>query len=547
MTGDGWRLIGYNPGPVLREVIAAGRQHDTLVATTPEAVCVSRDWGERWTSAVPTGARLDAPVAVELDDAHITVVIAQGTERAPSPPRVFFSRDGARTWEPLALPPEAGDRARVFTDRTRTVWVGDGTRLWRSDEAREWQGPRAMPGRGADLVDACGTTLIARVQLAADRYWHRSDDNGRTWRTMRLGVLGIDSSADAKLRCLGPRDAIEVGRGAVPTHWSFDGGRTWERSRYDDHARAAARALAEDPHADEVDAPRCATTPHGLIVCTDARRAVFPAMHPRPVAVSAPAGCERLRMLDDHRMMAFGPSCGVYLSVDRGGLWRRMSTSVDPGRVARAPSAGRGGFLGPRGAWRIDDGLWWSDDLGAHWRPVLSQGARSLVWGVFVDRRHGVFVRDDGWVVATRDGGESWSWVIREEVERLASAGTWLMLTTPSRVRVSPDGGENWRASLPFPTDARVDPALQREGALRWIDVAPGARVSQRGGTISWSVSDDGGVRADDVVRGLPDGWTMLAARATDGVPDRVLLSGGAVLKREASDRPSRHHRAHRR
>jgi hypothetical protein len=106
------------------------------------------------------------------------------------------------------------------------------------------------------------------------------------------------------------------------------------------------------------------------------------------------------------------------------------------------------------------------------------------------------------------------------------------MLTTPSRTRASRDGGETWRASQPFPADVRVDPRLEVSGAQRWIDAAPGVRVSQTRDRIEVTSRVDG-VRRDEVVRGLPDGWEMLGARATRGVVDRVLLAGGAVLRRD--------------
>ena len=199
--------------------------------------------------------------------------------------------------------------------------------------------------------------------------------------------------------------------------------------------------------------------------------------------------------------------------------------------------------------WRVDDGLWWSEDAGAHWRLVLTAATRALSWGVFTDRRHGVFVREDGWVVSTRDGGETWAWVLHEEVERLASAGAWLMLTTANRVRVSPDGGETWRASLPFPQDLRLDPVLQVSGARRTLDPTPGQRVTQNGRAIEVGPPARG-ASAVTIVRDLPPAWDLLAAHATDGLVDRVLLAGGAVLRHDpeqedGSRGPARARRRH--
>jgi hypothetical protein len=45
---------------------------------------------------------------------------------------------------------------------------------------------------------------------------------------------------------------------------------------------------------------------------------------------------------------------------------------------------------------------------------------------------------------------------------------------------------------------------------------------------------EGGGSEREGLVRALPRGWVMLAAHATGGAVDRVLLAGGAVLHRRA-------------
>jgi photosystem II stability/assembly factor-like uncharacterized protein len=522
-----WSLVGYRPGPRLREVTATGRHHEALVAVTSREVCVSRDQGLTWRSALGAELALAAPVPVDLRSLRAVVVIAQGSPADPKPARVFVSRDRGEHWEALALPPEAGAGARVHTDGQSTLWVHDGGRLWWSDDARGWQGPRPPPGGPIDRFEACGALLVARIERRGERYFHRSDDRGASWRPLRLGHLGIDGG-DGVVRCLGWRGALEAGRGALPTHWSFDGGRTWERARYDLRARAAARALAEDSSA-AADPPRCGATPGGALVCRDARRIVFGLDRDHVYEVSAPAGCERVRVLDDERVMAFGPSCGVYLSADRGGIWRPVTTSVDPERAAAVGAPGRGGFVSPASAWRIDDGLWWTDDGGAHWRTILTAQTRGLRAGAFSDRRRGVFTRDDGWVAATRDGGERWTGLFREDVERLATSGPWVMLTTRNRVRVSPDAGGTWRHSRPFPADRRLDPVLVVSGQRRAVELAPGVRVVQQGRSIALTRSGE----TQPVVDGLPPGWELLSAHLARDVVDRVLLVGGAVLRHD--------------
>lgn len=524
-----WTLVGYHPGPRLREVVSTGRRRESLVAVTSREVCVSQDGGVTWRPSLGADVALASPVPVDLPEVPAVAILAQGTSAEPAPAKVFVSRDQGERWEPLPLPPAAGERARVFADRAATLWVQAGTKLWWSDDARAWQGPRTVPGAAIDRFEACGALLVARIERNGERYFHRSEDRGATWRPLRLGHLGIDGG-DGTVRCLGWRGALEAGRGALPSHWSFDGGRTWGRALYDARARAVARSLAEDPRY-AADPPRCSATFDGALACTDARRLVLGLDRDRVHEVVAPAGCERVRLLDDHRAMAFGPSCGVYLSVDRGGVWRPVSTSVDPDRAQVTGAPGRGGFVGPSSAWRVDDGLWWTDDAGGRWRMLLTAQTRALGAGAFSDRRRGVFVRDDGWVVATRDSGETWTGLFREEVERLATSGPWVMLTTRSRVRVSPDGGETWRTSLPFPPDRRLDPTLVVSGARRTIELAPGLRVTQAGRRITAARGD----RVDDVIDRLPPGWDLLAAHVTNDYVDRVMLVGGAVLRHDTA------------
>lgn len=519
-----WSLVGYRPGPRLRDVVATGRHREVLVATTSREVCTSRDGGATWQRAFDPQAALALPVPIELPGLRAVVVIAQGSVAEAQPAKIFVTHDAGTRWTPLPLPPGASEGARVVTDMQSTLWVHDGTRLWWSTDARNWQGPHTTPGTSLDRFEACGSLLVGRIERHGERYFYRSDDRGATWRPLRLGHLGIDGG-DGLVRCLGWRGALEAGRGPLPTHWSFDGGRSWERARYDPHTRAAARALGDDPRG-AASSPRCGSTSAGELVCGDARRLVLGLERNHRHEVNAPAGCERIRLLDDHRAMAFGPSCEVYVSDDRGGVWRPLSVSIDPERTAPLPSMGRGGFVSPSSAWRIDEGLWWTDNGGARWRMLLTAQTRSLTGGTFSDRHRGVFVRDDGWVVATRDGGEHWVPLFREEIERFASSGPWVMLTTHTRVRVSPDGGVTWRTSLPFPAERRLDPVLVVSGSRRTIDLAPGLRVTQEGHRITVTR----GARTETVAEGLPPGWDLLAAHVTNTHVDRVLLAGGAVL-----------------
>ena len=97
-----------------------------------------------------------------------------------------------------------------------------------------------------------------------------------------------------------------------------------------------ARAREDDPGIAAVtDAPRCMTAPTGELACVSPRRLLLPEAdgpwqreHAPEREIHAPARCDRLRRVDDRRVLAFGPACGLYVSHDLGGVWRAMSTPL---------------------------------------------------------------------------------------------------------------------------------------------------------------------------------------------------------------------------
>ncbi len=538
----GWNLVGYHPGPVLEDVVAAGARRDALVAVTRRELCVSADEGVTWATRLGAERGLDEPSLGELSDDHALVVIAQGSAERPSAPKVYVSRDAGERWTERALPPEAasaGASARVFHDRVRRLFVATPTRVWTSVDGGDWSAPQTLPGVTAREVDACGDTLIARAVMDRDSFYFRSEDQGATWRPFRLGAIGLEAQG-AVVRCVRWRGGIEAGRLPTPGWWSFDQGHTWEPSRYDGDATRDARARDDDPGLAAVtDAPRCMTAPTGELACVAPRRLLLPDRdvpwrreHSPQREIRAPAQCDRLRRVDDRRVVAFGPACGLYVSRDLGGLWRAMSTHADASRRDAVPGRGGGGFVDRDTAWRLEGGLWWTRDGGERWAMVPSARGRQLAWGVFVDRSSGVFVQRDGWVVATSDGGVRWRQVYRGEVSRLVTSGRAVMLTIGDGALVSLDGGATWRRAATLPEGRALDPALSVDGERRHVDPSARVRVTQQRDVIELVRREGGTADREPLVRGLPRGWVMLGAHATAGIVDRVLLTGGAVLHR---------------
>ncbi len=546
----GWTLRGFQPSPVLDEVTVAGPEGASFVGVSRGTVCASED-GARWRPVLGASEALAGPTLRRMSADGETLVLAQGSPRAPAAPRVFRARRpeaGPEAWQEVALPAEAraaGRRARVFVDGVRRLFVVTPTQLWVQVDGGDFEGPRSLPGTTAEEVDACGETLIARARVGGDGFWHRSEDYGQSWRPFRLGALGLEGEG-TMMRCLGWRGGIEAGRVPLPGYWSFDQGRTWSPARYDAAARTLARAVADDPTLRE-EPPRCGTGFASALVCTQHQRLVLvdaeaPWSRDRPVQreIRAPAGCEHVRLVDDRRVVAFGRGCGLYVSNDLGGRWRALATRAEsplagslPGAAALEAGPGRGGWIDAETAWRIDGGVWWTSDAGAHWRLVPTGGGRQVEHGVFVDTGRGVFARSDGWVMSTADGGRTWRYVVRGEVERIASAGPWVMVTTGTAVRVSPDGGASWRPGATLPAGRVLDATLRVQGGVRRFDPSAAVRVLQQGDRITVATRGaDGGFVTAEVVRGLSAGYALLAAHATGGRVDRLLLSGGAVIAR---------------
>lgn len=508
------------------------------MGATRRRLCVSEDGGASFRALVVADEAAEITVEqTERRGGWLVVATAEQSarerERGASRRVVgawTSSDEEARSFEPLSLPAVA-ERAviEVFTDRLGTLFAATERALYRRaiDEAR-WEGPLALPGRAVRTIDACGRVLIAQSTVDEDgAYAFRSFDRGRRWLPFRLGVLGIDGD-HAIVRCLGARGGIEAGRGPIPSHWSFDGGRTWSAAEYDDRARRLARERGDEASA----LVRCRTGPADMIECQDPARTRLLGGR-REVEIYAPGQCERVTALDTRVTFAFGPSCGLLESRDRGGIWRqRFGASRAP---ESAQEDGRGGFVDRAAVWRLDGSIWWSFDGGARWAPVASVIGRTLERGVFVDRRRGVFATSTGWIVATRDGGRTWTYVLRGDVERISAEGTMVFVTTPTTVRVSPDGGLRWWMPGVGAAGARLRSSVERERGARVVRLSEGVRVEQREQRIELVTSSERALMAtlDD-----PSLALIAADRDARGAV-RALLSDGTVLSRRSGHHPA--------
>ncbi|MDP3278540.1 MAG: hypothetical protein Q8Q09_25345 [Deltaproteobacteria bacterium] len=513
-------------GPAFVEIHSTRRGR--WLGLTHRALCASDDRGEHWTSTFvlpdsTSGRESKLTLQRVSPRGGWLLVHHERTDRANStrPIAGYFSDEPEPTrFELLRFPLANEPPIAIFGDGLSRMFAATEHRLFRRDEtSRDFEGPFAMPGRLTQAAEGCGRVLIARSRVDQDgAYWFRSFDQGARWSPFRLGILGVDSD-QAVVRCLGARGGIEAGRGALPSHWSFDGGRTWSPSRHDDRARSIAREQGSD-------AVRCAAGPADEIACHDPSRVRLLEGAARDRELYAPALCDEIRQVDTRTTVAFGASCGLLVSRDYGGLWSPRAAASVP--TQSAVDEGRGGFVGGRVAWRLNGGVWWTTDAGRHWSPTPSVIGRTLERGVFVDSRRGVFSTRTGWVVSTGNGGRSWRYVIRGDVERISTDGQSVFVTTPTSVRVSPNGGGRWLAPRVGATSgARLKPWLQREGQVRFIRVDTELVVEQRERMVTLR-------RGQGVVQPIAQldhsNIALIAADLSARGVLRTLLSDGSVL-----------------
>lgn len=527
---------GLPRGPAVRELRIT--HEGTWLAATSDALCESRDDGQTWRKIAILSPVLDSTEGTreqwslqELGVDHRWLFVHSKLDGAqPSLLLDAWISQADESWTELALPCAKDTIRSLTTDGLGRVLVQTTNRLhvaeYRKHHESGWTQSFALPGRDALVLHACGRVLLTRTQIDDDgTFWFRSFDHGAHWSPFLLTQLGLDAD-HATVRCLGARGAIEAGRGALPTHWSFDGGRNWTHAVYDERARRLARE--NGPYA-----VRCQAGPTNAIECRDdARTRLIQGSRPDR-EIYAPGWCDSVTQMDSRRTVSFGPRCGMLVSTDHGGLWRPLFSAAEPAEPFAVD--GQGGLLAGRTAWRLDGGIWWTHDDGAHWTPVASVIGRTLTRGVFVDDNRGVFSTRNGWVVSTHDGGRTWVYVIRGDVERISSEGPMVFVTTTSTVRVSPDGGEHWWSPGVGATGARVLPTVQRQGSSLVVQLANNHRIEQSNQEIRWI--QPGHSAAPVLQLLLPHVSLTAASMNADGAP-RVLLSDGSIASGVAAANP---------
>lgn len=269
---------------------------------------------------------------------------------------VTVGRDGGRAAGGALATLTSGDfHSMAFSGEPSVVFFGHHNGMRRSDDGgRTWKTVVERPN-----FDAMGMAVSPRdprrLYLAGHDIFQASADGGATWQPVAHNLPGTDIHGFA----MSPADpdrlyAFVVGRGLFA---SADGGRTWER-------------LAGQVPAD--------------------------------VMVLAAGG-------SPETLYAGSMRAGVLRSADGGKSWSPATSGLGPRMVfalAADPTAAGTAYAG------VDGGLYKSTDAGASWRRLpfpgdnaatvaVSPAQPNVVIAITVKDSHGLVYRSD-------DGGESW-------------------------------------------------------------------------------------------------------------------------------------------
>lgn len=136
------------------------------------------------------------------------------------------------------------------------------------------------------------------------------------------------------------------------------------------------------------------------------------------------------------------------------------------------------------------------------------------LWSVtFVDAQRGWAVGDGGTVLATRDGGVSWSTQDSDSnvslygVSFAADGLRGVAVGEAGTLRLTRDGGQRWtKSSLPLPPVSLFSVAVSGDGARIWLGGARGTLLTSSDGGLNWSAKELGtGLRINAVTM-TPDG-----------------------------------------
>jgi photosystem II stability/assembly factor-like uncharacterized protein len=224
---------------------------------------------------------------------------------------------------------------------------------------------------------------------------------------------------------------------------------------------------------------------------------------------SVDVGLEGVAFADEHTGFAVGDSGTFLATTDGGSSWTAQSAPSDLPTQTRVYAVAT---LDGRSAWAVDDsgGVELTIDGGTIWRREQVASRTSPLFDVtFADDSHG-WVAGDGGILATTDGGRSWT---HQALNPTLSAVTFADRTqgwaVGGEILRTTDGGANWQ-------DVTPRRLVDREVLLFGIAAQDASHVWAVGSR-TLSLGHSRGVILYSADSGQT--WTEVAKSATGGVP----------------------------
>jgi photosystem II stability/assembly factor-like uncharacterized protein len=443
-----------------------------------------------------TGTPALAPAAVAFRDARDGFLATTGGgqwipkvgwERPRQPARIQRTIDGGLTWrtvwsrpgivlQNLSLerhPNATGMRSPMTGGYGPTpVEPKDDVTLVTADGGRTWsQGGRPQPAslrRGQS-----GSTVYEAIDPQTATRIRRSEDGGRTWRTV-LDLRGRRRwVAIERLGVVDPKHVWAVshennqGFDYFDVHVTDDGGRHWTRRR----VPALPSAFARDGRAWAVDGMTAA-----VWRTLDEGRTWRISTSPRAVGVYSVD-------IATPRELEIATSVGELRSGDGGHTWDAVprpaerATAVGNGELAYVPT---GDGYSERALVRHDNG----------WASLHPPRLFTFGDAVFTDERHGLVAGGDASgadvrarVYRTRDGGTTWTRVRLPPgaiaTDAAAIGPDTIVIEHDGHVLVSVDDGGSWK-DIPVPL-RYPECTVRRPQQTTWIlcsdVIGEGARI----------------------------------------------------------------------